>query len=111
MENTREFKDQLETFIQLLMLSSLDVFTHFFTFPDELAPVSLCTWPVPPHLLSSDPLPPFLLSHNGMIPVFLACDWLYGVAIKVKSHPCLHGFSVGLKIQLPHIDGPLITDI
>lgn len=31
-------------------------------------------------------------------------DCLHGVTIKINSNPCLHEFSAGLKIQLPHTD-------
>lgn len=43
----------------------------------------------------------FLPPRNGMIPVRL-CMWPHGVPIKVKSNLCLHGFSAGPKIWLPH---------
>lgn len=48
--------------------------------------------------------PPTLLSSNGMIRAFAK-----SVPIKIKS--CLHGFSTGLKILLPHTDRLLIIDI
>lgn len=48
--------------------------------------------------------PPTLLSSNGMI-------WAFANSVPIKIKSCLHGFSTGLKILLPHTDRLLIIDI